>query len=545
MKILNKFPFQQARRYLLRLTENWTIGMRLGLAFGLVFVLFAGTTTFALVQMAEMKRDMDSALHASTDLSGRAGLMRRSIDTIYMNSLLLVLATQKDDIKYYKDEIDKARATYGRAKKEFATLTLDGKDAPDLLNAMQKVADSENVISEVEQAVNRRMAVASSSADDTDLELDSIMVGHLAGNVKSQFDFWVKSVDAIVQITAAIGGERHMRAADTAAWARTVQIAASTIALLLGACATWLIARNIAMPIRRAVNVAERVAQGELSIDIPRGAKDETGALLNSLARMQSSLHGLVREVRDSAASIETASAEVADGNGDLSQCTEHAAIQLQRTTSSVNQLSDAVRQSAHSAKIADSLARGAASAAERGGEVVVQVVQSMQTIATQSRKVVEIIGVIDGIAFQTNILALNAAVEAARAGAQGRGFAVVASEVRSLAQRASVAAKDIKLLIDASVESVESGSQLVRDAGETMEGLVSSVRKVTAAIKEISVASVSQSSGISEVSDAMSDIERMTQQNAALVEESAAAAESLKTQAQRLSMLVGAFRLG
>ena len=524
--------------------RSWSIAARMGMAFGLVLLLFAGTTAFAVYQMHAMERDMDSALHASTEVSGRAMQMRQNINQIYLNSLLLVLATNHEDMKFYADEIGARRAAYVQAKKDLFALTHAGRDLPKLADAMKVVDESEAVLEEVEQTMNRRKSAAASVAVDDALEVDDSIVAHLSANVKNQIDFWVKSVDAIVALTAAAGRERQAAAAATASLARTVQIAAAAVGLIIGALAAWLISRNVTVPIRRAVSVAERVAEGDLSEPIERGAKDETGALLDALSHMQDSLHRVVGEVLDSVNSIETASAEVASGNGDLSQRTEQAASQLQRTTGSVAQLSEAVHHSAESARTADALARGAAQAAERGGAVVEQVVSSMQLIATQSSKIADIIGVIDGIAFQTNILALNAAVEAARAGEQGRGFAVVAGEVRTLAQRSAAAAKDIKSLIGASVEGVESGSRLVQEAGQTMQTIVASVRKVTAAIEEISGATESQSVGINEVGGAMNEIDRMTQQNAALVEQSTAAAESLKAQAQRLAQVVAMFQL-
>jgi methyl-accepting chemotaxis protein len=321
-------------------------------------------------------------------------------------------------------------------------------------------------------------------------------------------------------------------------------ILAAGIAILFGGAASFLIARSVTVPIRQAVQVAEQVARGDLSQTIVATSNDETGALLTALSRMQDCLHELVDEVRTSAHSIEIASAEVASGNNDLSQRTEQTAGNLQRTTQSMDQLTGSVKQSAGAAEAAHTLVGTTAAAAERGGNVVAQVVDNMQAIAAQSKKISDIIGVIDGIAFQTNILALNAAVEAARAGEQGRGFAVVAGEVRSLAQRSAAAAKDIKSLIGASVQQVESGSRLVKDAGTTMNEIVGSVRKVNDMIRDITVSAAAQSSGIGEVSGSVLQIDTMTQQNAALVEQSAAAAESLQSQAQHLSKVVTAFKL-
>jgi methyl-accepting chemotaxis protein len=265
---------------------------------------------------------------------------------------------------------------------------------------------------------------------------------------------------------------------------------------------------------------------------------------MTSLGAMNASLHQMVTQVRQSADSIQTASSEVATGNQDLSSRTEQTASNLQQTASSMEQLTGTVKQSADSARQANQLATSAAEVAARGGVAVGQVVTTMEDINASSKKISDIIGVIDGIAFQTNILALNAAVEAARAGEQGRGFAVVASEVRSLASRSAAAAKEIKGLIGASVEKVEGGTRLVTDAGKTMDEIVSSVKRVSDIIGEITSASGEQSQGISEINGAVAQLDQMTQQNAALVEESTAAAESLKEQAMRLAEVVGTFKL-
>ena len=302
--------------------------------------------------------------------------------------------------------------------------------------------------------------------------------------------------------------------------------------------------RSIRRPLDEARKVVARIAGGDLSQPVPAGGRDEPAALMCELGRMQQSLARMVAQVRASSDSIGAASAEIASGNQDLSQRTEQAASNLQQTASSMEQITGTVRQSADSARQANQLASSAARVAARGGTVVSQVVTTMDEINASSKKIADIIGVIDGIAFQTNILALNAAVEAARAGEQGRGFAVVASEVRSLAQRSAQAAKEIKSLIGASVEKVDSGSRLVADAGQTMQEIVGSVQRVSDIIGEITAASAEQSDGIGQVSSAVTQLDRMTQQNAALVEQGAAAAESLKEQAVRLAGAVGTFKV-
>jgi methyl-accepting chemotaxis protein len=314
---------------------------------------------------------------------------------------------------------------------------------------------------------------------------------------------------------------------------------------VLGVVAAWTITRSITRPIGEALEVAERVAAGDLSgtaSGSPRG--DEIGRLLTALGAMRGSLAATIGGIRHAAQSIGTASAEIATGNHDLSVRTEQTASSLQSAASSMEQLTGTVKQSADSARQANQLASTAAEVAARGGSVVAQVVTTMDQINASSKKIADIIGVIDGIAFQTNILALNAAVEAARAGEQGRGFAVVASEVRSLAQRSAEAAKEIKGLIGASVESVEGGARLVADAGRTMTEIVGSVQRVSDIIGEISAAAAEQSDGIGQVNVSMNNLDQMTQQNAALVEQSAAAAQSLSDQATRLSGVVDQFKI-
>jgi methyl-accepting chemotaxis protein len=323
-------------------------------------------------------------------------------------------------------------------------------------------------------------------------------------------------------------------------------IALSSVALLALLCMVGIemLVRRLQARLNQAAEVMEAVAGGDLSHKVDAGAQDEVGRLLSQVSGMQSRLSQMVREIRTSTDSISTASTEIATGNQDLSARTEQTAANLQQAASSMEQLTGTVKQSADSARQANQLASSAAEVAARGGAVVSQVVSTMDDINTSSKKIADIIGVIDGIAFQTNILALNAAVEAARAGEQGRGFAVVAGEVRNLAQRSAQAAREIKGLIGASVEKVESGSKLVADAGKTMKEIVGSVQRVTDIIGEISAAASEQSDGIGQVSASVVQLDKMTQQNAALVEESAAAAASLKDQANKLAQVVGTFKL-
>ncbi|MDM4767037.1 methyl-accepting chemotaxis protein [Pelomonas sp. SE-A7] len=316
------------------------------------------------------------------------------------------------------------------------------------------------------------------------------------------------------------------------------------VVIVLGMLVAATLVRSIREPLRQSVDFAKAIADGDLTRSMESSRADEFGELLQSLGQMNAALARMVGNVRSATDSIATASSEIATGNTDLSQRTEQTASNLQTTASSMEQLTSTVRNTADSATTANQLVSSATEVARRGGQVVSQVVSTMDEINASSKKISDIIGVIDGIAFQTNILALNAAVEAARAGEQGRGFAVVAGEVRSLAQRSAEAAKEIKSLISASVERVESGSRLVGTAGETMNEIVSSVQRVTDIIGEISVATGEQSSGIGQVNGAIAQLDQMTQQNAALVEESAAAAISLREQAGKLAEVVSSFRI-
>jgi methyl-accepting chemotaxis protein len=327
---------------------------------------------------------------------------------------------------------------------------------------------------------------------------------------------------------------------------RTLLLLLGLAMLVIGVVAALSITKSITRPLLAAVDLAERVADGNLvpsGQGSPAGA-DEIGKLQNTLRRMRETLSQTIGGIRDAAESINTAAAEIASGNQDLSGRTEKAASSLEQTASAMEELTGTVHQSAASAGQANSLAVSAAQVAQRGGEVVSQVVSTMDEINVSSRKIGDIIGVIDGIAFQTNILALNAAVEAARAGEQGRGFAVVASEVRSLAGRSADAAKEIKSLIGTSVDRVEAGARLVAEAGKTMEELVGAVQRVKDIMGEITTATAEQSDGIGQVNIAITQLDQVTQQNAALVEESTAAAESLREQAQSLAGMVGTFKV-
>ncbi len=352
----------------------------------------------------------------------------------------------------------------------------------------------------------------------------------------------------------AIGVARLQDIADTGTLApELVQRIDSTQYLMLGlgfvallagiGCALWL-ARSVMQPLGEAIFIAETVASGDLSKEFETERGGDFGRLLRGMGEMEDTLTDVVTRIKASTDSIVVASREIAAGNQDLSSRTEEQASSLEQTAASMEELTSTVKQNADNARQANQLALSASEVAVKGGDVVSQVVDTMASINASSKKIVDIIGVIDGIAFQTNILALNAAVEAARAGEQGRGFAVVAAEVRNLAQRSAAAAKEIKGLIDDSVGKVDAGSALVGEAGKTMEEIVGSVKRVTDIIGEITAASHEQTQGIEQINQAITQMDQVTQQNAALVEEASAAAQSMQEQAGKLSQVVGTFKL-
>ena len=353
-----------------------------------------------------------------------------------------------------------------------------------------------------------------------------------------------EAIDQVVKMATQLATDTEAQSAQTINWSNIMLLAMFVVVLALCLTVALIISNGIVKPLSETVQVAQKFAQGDLTVHINDMGKSELGQLNLALRNMQQSLVNLVRNIQSGSKQVANASAEIASGNHDLSARTESQASSLEETASSMEELGATVRQNADNARTANQLAQSASSVAVRGGEVVAQVVDTMKGINDSSRKISDIISVIDGIAFQTNILALNAAVEAARAGEQGRGFAVVAGEVRSLAQRSAEAAKEIKTLISASVERVEQGSKLVDEAGNTMQEVVASIRRVTDIMGEISAASTEQSLGVTQVGDAVTQMDQVTQQNAALVEEMAAAASSLKTQAEELLNTVNVLKV-
>jgi methyl-accepting chemotaxis protein len=365
-----------------------------------------------------------------------------------------------------------------------------------------------------------------------------------AGSSAKTLGLITENVNKLVKINVDGGDAASNDATRIFENARITSIVLLVLNIGIGMVLAMWVAKIVAAPLKEAVSLARDVADGDLTRSIDVKSACETGQLMQALKDMTGNLQNLVSQVRHGTDTIATASSEIASGNQDLSSRTEQQASSLEETASSMEELTSTVKQNADNARQANQLAQSASGIALKGGDVVGQVVGTMASINESSRKIVDIISVIDGIAFQTNILALNAAVEAARAGEQGRGFAVVAGEVRNLAHRSAAAAKDIKLLISDSVEKVETGSALVNQAGETMNEIVTSITRVTDIMSEITSASVEQSAGIEQVNTAIVQMDQVTQQNAALVEEAAAAAESMQDQAARLSEVVSVFKL-
>jgi methyl-accepting chemotaxis protein-1 (serine sensor receptor) len=366
----------------------------------------------------------------------------------------------------------------------------------------------------------------------------------LQGPMKASYPPVRASAEALIQVQLKVAKSEFEAAQSRFAMVRNISIAVIAFGVLLaGLIGFWLV-RAISRPLCRAVRIAEGVASGDLTQTIEVSSNDEAGQLMRAMKDMNESLVNIVGQVRTGTETIAVASREIASGNADLSSRTESQASSLEETASSMEELTSTVKQNAENARQANQLVGATADVAVKGGRVVGQVVDTMASIKDSSRKISDIIGVIDGIAFQTNILALNAAVEAARAGEQGRGFAVVASEVRNLAQRSAGAAKEIKALIEDSVGKVDAGGRLVDEAGKTMDEIVSSVKRVTDIMSEIAAASQEQSAGIEQVNQAIAQMDNVTQQNSALVEEAAAAAESLQDQAAKLAEAVSVFKL-
>ncbi len=505
------------------------IGHQLGLGFALVLALAALTTLTGIWRLSTVAEEASVMMADPLVKERLAHEWFRNITAGVKRTTALAKSTDLTLEPVFADEI---KATTARTNEVFEQLTRHA-DA-DEKRQLERSAELRKVF------LAARLKVLDAKKGGLADEADRIFANEFLtsanaylASVQAFQDGQVKSIDQAGVLLQA-----------NARQARLVLGGLGAAALLVSILLAVQLTRSITRPMVEAAGLARRVADGDLTRHPAPVGDSEVAVLVRALVDMQGRLAGVVSQVRDGVQAVGTASHEIASGNQDLSQRTELTASALQKTAGATTQLAVTVNQTAASARTAQQLATSASAVAQRGGEVVAHVVSTMNQIHHSSQKIADIIGVIDGIAFQTNILALNAAVEAARAGEQGRGFAVVASEVRSLAQRSAEAAKEIKALIGASVGKVESGAKLVADAGSTMNEIVASVQRVTDIIGEISTAAGEQSAGIGQVNASVNELDGMTQQNAALVEESAAAAESLKTQADRLNGLVAGFRL-
>jgi methyl-accepting chemotaxis protein len=511
-----------------------SIGRRLTLGFGALIALLLLVAGFAAMTTQRLGEQVRQIVEVNNERSATAARMLDAMNAMAIQARSITLLTDAKEIEAELKNFEKSKGEYLKQEKALTALMADAHD------------DAKKLTGDITQASAKVIPLIAHAAKQGQegANIDATMT--LTLQVRPAEILWRKKVDELNALQAKQNAESATAATVGTRRALMIEAVLVAAAIAIGAIVAWRITRSIKQPIERAVKVAERIAEGDLGSTVDAGtSQDEIGRLLQAIAAMQGRLRGLVGEIRQTADSIQVASAEVATGNADLSHRTEQAASNLQQTASSMEQLTGTVRQSADAASQANQLAASAAEVAQRGGHVVSQVVTTMDAINASSKKISDIIGVIDGIAFQTNILALNAAVEAARAGEQGRGFAVVAGEVRSLAQRSAEAAREIKALIGNSVDKVETGSRLVTDAGSTMNEIVASVQRVTDIIGEITAASAEQSSGLGQINGAVTQLDQMTQQNAALVEESAAAAESLREQASRLASLVSTFNLG
>jgi methyl-accepting chemotaxis protein len=511
--------------------RNLTIGTRLAIGYAAVIALLVAMAVVGISRIEAVNDNTDVIVN---DRYVKIALANTIQDKVDLRSRAVRTALIATDPEVVKEEIAKAMGVRP---------AID-----DAIAKLQATIRTPEGSAALKHAVEARGPFIDASGHLADLALagrrDEAASFLLKSLIPTQ-NTYLKALQALVDSQVA---GMHSFAADAAAQARnatiTMIVLAATATLLAGALG-FAITRSITRPIAHAVELARTVAAGDLSARIEVTSRDETGQLLGALKAMIESLVSVVGQVRHSSDCIATGSSQIATGNADLSQRTEEQASNLQQTAASMEELTATVRNNSDTARQATQLAGSAAAAATQGGAVVEQVVATMGAIDASSRKIADIIGVIDGIAFQTNILALNAAVEAARAGEQGRGFAVVAGEVRSLAQRSAEAAKQIKGLITDSVDKVQAGTRQVAEAGSAMNEIVAQVRRVNDLIAEISAATHEQTQGIGQVGDAVSQLDQVTQQNAALVEESAAAAESLSQQAVRLVEAVGVFRLG
>ncbi|QOL49088.1 methyl-accepting chemotaxis protein [Massilia litorea] len=510
------------------------VGKRLALAFSIMLVIMVGMAVGSLARMATIQGKLDRIVSHDNVKLGMIMEIRQSVMNAIMNGRNIALMHDPAEIEAENKRLAANRAVYADTFKRLEALAT----TPEEKAALDKITASRAAAVDVVTKMTTLVKAGEREASNRVLLLE---LQPLQAKTIEAMDAMVKHEEGLVAEAAREAGAAHEAA--------RVQTALITLgALAIGALLAWTITRGLLRQLGGeplyAATIAEQIAQGALNVPIAVREGD-TGSLLFALRTMRDNLASLVGQVRVATDSIAQASAEVAGGSADLSSRTESQAGTLEETASSMEELTATVKHNADNAAQADTLARAASKVAERGGSVVLDVVGTMGAINHSSKKIVDIIGVIDGIAFQTNILALNAAVEAARAGEQGRGFAVVASEVRNLAQRSAAAAKEIKGLIADSVDKVDAGSKLVDEAGSTMHEIVDSIRQVATLVKGITVASGEQSRGIEQINVALIEMDGVTQQNAALVEEAAAAAQAMQQQAGALAQLVSVFQLG
>ncbi|HZV63549.1 MAG TPA: methyl-accepting chemotaxis protein [Telluria sp.] len=499
-------------------------------AFLVVLLLTVFLGMFSILQLSKVN-EVATAMKVNWMPSVRVvSAMNTNISDFRIAELQHIVSTDEKEMAKYEQDMTTVAAEFEKNNVEYVKL-ISSPDEQKIYDRFKKNWH--------EYLVEHLKVLALSRGNKND-EVKTLIRGNSQTHFDEASDDLLKLVSLNVTGAKEASNEGDLRYANSRLWVIGVLVVAVSLGLLLAIC----IARVISGPLKIASEVAARVAAGDLTSNIEVTSKDETGKLMQSLKDMNASLIKIVGEVRSGTDTIATASSQIAAGNLDLSSRTEQQASSLEETASSMEEMTGTVKQNADNARQANQLAASASAVAIKGGEVVAQVVDTMSSINESSKKIVDIIGVIDGIAFQTNILALNAAVEAARAGEQGRGFAVVASEVRNLAQRSAAAAKEIKGLIGDSVEKVEAGTKQVGQAGATMDEIVDSVKRVTDIMREITAASREQTSGIEQINQAISQMDLVTQQNAALVEEAAAAAKSLQDQAGNLAQIVGVFRL-